>query len=171
VTGTPSQARHGFLTTTVSGTGTPGDHIVVYADHGAAAETYFPALYPQFADQTGAPVSGPVQVDASLLPPDDGTVVVDATGAWSTTLTRKPGTYVYTAFAVDPATVKYSLAGNVVFVNLLGTPIVDPAAVSTPTELAFTGSQTPWTALIGAVGALVAGASLLVVAARRRRTE
>ncbi len=47
VKGTPSTTRHGYLTTTVSGTGTPGDHVVVYAEDGDTASSYVTALYPQ----------------------------------------------------------------------------------------------------------------------------
>ncbi|RDJ93684.1 hypothetical protein B4Q13_20270, partial [Lacticaseibacillus rhamnosus] len=49
VKGKPSTTEHGYLTTTVSGTGTPGDHIVLDARDGNAEVPYITALYPQLA--------------------------------------------------------------------------------------------------------------------------
>jgi LPXTG-motif cell wall-anchored protein len=173
VTGTP---QPGGVSTTVSGTGTPGDHIVVYAEDGDIASSYVEALYPDLlgglqdlfggldtSDANVIPPTFTAGTVASLLPVDDGTITVAANGTWSTTITRKPGSYGIMAFAVDPATQKYSAASELLGVHLTGTPL-DPAG----SELAFTGSQGSRAVALGGLGAVLAGAGLLVAARRRR---
>jgi LPXTG-motif cell wall-anchored protein len=183
VKGTPSTTRHGYLTTTVAGTGTPGDHVVVYAQDGDTASSYVEALYPQLFQELDAyitelndsngttPVVPPTittNTVTSLLPADDGSITVAADGTWSTTVTLKPGSYGVMAFVVDPSTKVYSSSSELLGVHLTGTPILDPASTST-SELAFTGSQHSMAIGIGGLAAIAAGGALLVIARRRRQ--
>ncbi|AMM20441.1 hypothetical protein AX769_10135 [Frondihabitans sp. PAMC 28766] len=184
VKGKPSTTQHGYLTTTVSGTGTPGDHIVLDARDGDAEVPYITALYPQLATELDAydtvlensddpngviPPSLTTTTTTSLLPKDTGAVTVAADGTWSATVTLKPGSYGILAFAVDPTTAKYSASSALLAVHLTGTPIVDPAATTTPATLAFTGSRGTGVTALAGFAALVAGGALLAIARRRRR--
>lgn len=187
VTGRTSATTTGAVDMTVSGTGTPGDDIVLYEERGDDALTYLSGLYPALFASSGDPA--PLQPESarrvvpaavstgdpaatSSLPVDDGTVRVGSDGQWSATLTREPGDYLLTAFAARSGgtrTADFSVATDVSLIHLTGTPRA--AAGVTPTsgvaELAFTGSTT-WPTLAVGLGGLAAGGVLLVVARRRR---
>ncbi len=190
VKGTASAATPGKLAMKVSGTGTPGQHVVLYEERPLTSLYYFEALYPTLfsgefepevlnADSaTGAArLSSPSALSGdpastTPLPVDDGSIVVAADGTWSTTLARTPGNYIMTAFQVDPAATgdaAYSVPSDIRFIHLTGTPFVTSAAVAgaAPAELAFTGSDSGPQALVG-FAVLGLGVGLLVVARRRR---
>lgn len=180
VTGTPSKTSVGTVDMTVSGTGTPGDGIVLYQEAPAKALSYLEGLYPSALSDVEdqqvlndgspaavAPAPGSTGDPASTekLPVNDGTIVVAANGTWTATLARVPGNYILTSFAVSPASSSkpsYSVASDVRLVHLTGTPSV---AV---TELAFTGSQVPVAGILGAFGAVGIGAALTLLTRRRR---
>ncbi|RKR74605.1 LPXTG cell wall anchor domain-containing protein [Frondihabitans australicus] len=185
VVGRADAAKPGLVDFTVSGTGTPGDDIVLYGEDGDIALSYFGDLYPSFFEgfQNGQtplpPVSNTPAVPAvkttggssgdpaatASLPADDGSIVVKADGTWSTTLSRKPGEYIVTAFAVDQSA-HYSVAGPDILVHLTGDPAVAPAA--TGPELAFTGSQHSTAIGLGGLAAIVAGGAMMLFSRRRR---
>jgi hypothetical protein len=180
VTGTPSKTSVGTVDMTVSGTGTPGDGIVLYQEAPTKALAYFAGLYPTLFSGDSeptvlndgspaaiAPAPGSTGDPASTekLPAYDGTIRVGADGTWTTTLARVPGNYILTSFAVSPAASSnpsYSVASAPRLIHLTGTPSV---AV---TELAFTGSQVPVAGILGAFGAVGLGAALTLITRRRR---
>lgn len=175
VTGTATKDAPGYLTTTVAGTGTPGDDIALSLETPKDSEAYFTKLYPklfkELADSSSDSFFPTLSDDpgtvTSLLPADDHSIRVGADGTWTTTVTLKPGTYYFAAFAVSPAGT-YSVAADLLPVSLSGTPYI--ATASDPAQLAFTGSDSgPATAL--ALAALATGGALLVVSRRRRRAE
>ncbi|GAA4266824.1 hypothetical protein GCM10022256_24360 [Frondihabitans peucedani] len=175
VTGTATKDAPGYLTTTVAGTGTPGDDIVLSLQSPKDAEAFFTKLYPKlFAAVSAASEDEvfPVLSDdpgtvPSLLPADDHSIRVGADGKWTTTVTLKPGSYLFTDFAVSPSGT-YSVAADLLPVTLVGKPYI--ATASDPAQLAFTGSNSgPEIAL--ALAALATGGALLVAARRRRRAE
>lgn len=189
VVGKPSAAHPGLVGFTVAGTGTPGDDIVLYGEHGDPALSYFSDLYPTFFDAmvggtefaplppvTSTPVAPAVVTTGgstgdpaatASLPADDGSIVVRSDGTWSTTLYRKPGSYIVDAWAVEArgASAAYSVASPTILVHLTGDPAVVPAATG---ELAFTGSRGTLGIAGGGFAALATGIVLLGVSRRRR---
>ncbi|BDZ50015.1 hypothetical protein GCM10025867_22560 [Frondihabitans sucicola] len=181
VKGTASADAPGSLTTTVSGTGTPGDGVVLYLDSPTASQAYFEKLYPKlFAGLSAEPTDDSVLFPglsddpgtvASLLPADDHSITVGADGTWTTTVTLKPGPYYFAAFqtsTVGAAKPVYSVASGLLPVNLTGTPLA-AATVDPANQLAFTGSNSGPALALG-LSVLAAGGALLVIARRRRPT-
>lgn len=166
VKGESDPTEPGKLLVTVAGTGTPGQGIQLYAAKPSVAYAYFQGLYPDYFAQGVLLPNVPV----STVPTYDGAVTVGADGTWSTTLALPKGGYFVTAFAVDkadPAALRYSVAGDVIAINLSGAPAAVVAAAAPGTQLAFTGSDAegPFWAALALLGA---GAALIAATARRR---
>jgi hypothetical protein len=134
-------------TLTVTGTGTPGSNVafVIYA-------------------QGGLPQSSGPFDEAQA----ESTIVVDAAGTWTSTVTGvRPGAYTIAPFAFDAsgATTAVVFGSPVDFT--VTAAVVTAAVPTTPTGLAYTGSEGSETAAGIGAAALLAGA-LLLIAARRR---
>lgn len=167
VKGQPDPTEPGKLLVTVSGTGTAGQGIQLYAAKPSVAYPYFQGLYPDYFAQSFLLPNVP----ESTVPAYDGSVTVGADGKWSTTLALAKGAYFVTAFAVDkadPAALRYSAAGDVVAINLTGTPAVAVAAATPGTQLAFTGSDVEGS-LWAALALLGGGVAAMLAASVRRR--
>ncbi|MCU1528226.1 MAG: hypothetical protein JWP75_1989 [Frondihabitans sp.] len=168
VKGISSSDHPGLLGIDIAGYGVAGDHIVIYHNDPTDAFTYLEGLYPNFFAQLGLPAGS---VPATTVPADDGSIVVDASGRWSTTLWLKKQDIYFAAFQVDPKTGNYSVAGGLTPIHLTGDPATGTTttttAVGAPTELAFTGSNATLPLALG-LGILGGGVALLVVASRRR---
>ena len=136
-------------TLTVTGTGTPGARVafVLYAQGGQPAS------------------SGPFEEAQA-----ESTIVVDAAGNWTSTVTGvRPGAYTIApfSFALNAAGEATAVAfGDPVDFTVVAA-VVTAAAPTTPTGLAYTGSEGTETAAGIGAAALLAGA-LLLIAARRR---
>lgn len=192
VKGVPSVSTVGAVDMTVTGTGTPGQGIVLYEEKADPAFTYLQGLYPTLFADDGA--ASPLEPDTagrvapaaigtgdpaatSTLPAFDGTVRVGADGTWTATLSRVPGNYMLTAFAVNgdgAATADYSVASDALLVHLTGTPraaaAATAAAAGAAPELAFTGFNAGPVLAVG-LGSVVAGALVLAASRRRRRSR
>lgn len=167
VKGQPDPTEPGKLLVTVSGTGTAGQGIQLYAAKPSVAYPYFQGLYPDYFAQSFLLPNVP----ESTVPAYDGSVTVGADGKWSTTLALAKGAYFVTAFAVDkadPAALRYSAAGDVIAINLTGTPAVAVAAATPGTQLAFTGSDVEGS-LWAALALLGGGVAAMITASVRRR--
>ncbi|KPG80013.1 hypothetical protein [Frigoribacterium sp. RIT-PI-h] len=136
-------------TLTVTGTGTPGARVafVLYAQGGQPAS------------------SGPFEEAQA-----ESTIVVDAAGNWTSTVTGvRPGAYTIApfSFALNAAGEATAVALGVPVDFTVVAAVVPAAAPTTPTGLAYTGSEGTETAAGIGAAALLAGA-LLLIAARRR---
>lgn len=136
-------------TLTVTGTGTPGARVafVLYAQGGQPAS------------------SGPFEEAQA-----ESTIVVDAAGNWTSTVTGvRPGAYTIApfSFALNAAGEATAVALGVPVDFTVVAAVVTAAAPTTPTGLAYTGSEGTETAAGIGAAALLAGA-LLLIAARRR---
>jgi hypothetical protein len=134
-------------TLTVTGTGTPGSNVafVIYA-------------------QGGLPQSSGPFDEAQA----ESTIVVDAAGAWTSTVTGvRPGAYTIAPFAFDASGATTAVAFGSPVDFTVTAAVVTAAVPTTPTGLAYTGSEGSETAAGIGAAALLAGA-LLLIAARRR---
>lgn len=185
--GAPVAGRPGYVSTTVSGTGTPGDHIVLLQGRPESAFARLATIYPAFfASIEAGEIPTRAGTVSRRLPTDHGRITVNRNGEWSTRVTLKAGPYLLTAFATEPSaskTPRYSVAGPLVAYDLSGgraaaatpagaTPAGQVAgAEADPAELAMTGTGTPVVPALAAGAGLVALGVALMVGVRRRRAQ
>ncbi|GAA4267764.1 hypothetical protein GCM10022256_33760 [Frondihabitans peucedani] len=161
--GSDGSAR--FLAT-VTGTGSPGDGVQLFAADLSTYDDFTSGLYPGwFDDSTAAP--------SEVVPAYDGRIVVDADGHWSGTVSVPAGTFAVGAFAYDlgdPASPGSTVIGADQTFDAGGTPVIAGGTTpppgggsTTPTEAAAPGSSAPELAMTGddAAAPFLVGAGLL----------
>ncbi|ROQ37311.1 hypothetical protein EDF46_2767 [Frondihabitans sp. PhB188] len=163
---------------TVTGTGTAGDGVQLFAADLSSYDHFVSGLYPGWFDESTAAPS-------EAVPAYDGRIVVGADGHWSATVSVPAGSFAVGAFAYDlsdPAAPRATVVGaDQIFdagdggdggTAVSGGGVVgagsDPAVGTA--ELAFTGSNAAAKFLLS-LGFVGVGAGLVVVARRRKRSR